>query len=95
MHNSKKLAIAIALILTVSMTLSSLLAPVHAQSYTGHKKSYAYIGATPNPVAVGEQVLLHIGISEALQITEDKWKGLTVTITAPDGSNQDTRTLQH
>ena len=77
-----------ALILIGSMAISILAAPVDAQSYTGWKASYAYIGATPNPVAVGEEVLIHVGITEALQITEDKWKGLTVTITKPDDTTQ-------
>jgi phosphotransferase system IIA component len=55
-----------ALILIGSMAISILVAPVDAQSYTGWKESYAYIGATPNPVAVGEEVLIHLGITEAL-----------------------------
>ncbi len=89
MHKlSKKLALATAMLLIVSMTTSMLFTPASAQSFTGHKKSYAYIGATPNPVAVGEQVLVHVGITEALQITEDKWRGLTVTVTHPDGTNE-------
>ena len=71
-----------------SMLSTIAITPAAAQSYTGHKKSYAYIGATPNPVAVGEQVLIHLGISEALQITQDKWRGLIVTVTKPDGTNQ-------
>ena len=70
------------------MTTSTLLTPTLAQSYTGWKAAYAYIGATPNPCAVGEEVLLHLGITEALQITEDKWRGLTVTITKPDNTTQ-------
>ncbi len=86
MAKFKRLAVAMAIILIASMTISMFALPVGAQSYTGHKKSYAYIGATPNPVAVNEEVLVHLGITEALQITEDKWKGLTVTITKPDNT---------
>ncbi|HSV48994.1 MAG TPA: PQQ-binding-like beta-propeller repeat protein [Candidatus Acidoferrales bacterium] len=88
MKLTRKLVLTIAILLIVSMTTSTLMTPALAQSFTGHKKSYAYIGATPNPVAVGEQVLLHIGITEALQITEDKWRGLTVTITKPDNKTE-------
>ena len=76
------------LILIGSMTITILIAPVGAQSFTGWKASYAYIGATPNPVAVGEEVLIHLGITEALQVTEHKWYGLTVTVTKPDGTTQ-------
>ncbi len=88
MNITKKIVLSIAILLIVSMTTSTLLTPTLAQSYTGWKSSYAYIGATPNPCAVGEEVLLHLGITEALQITEDKWKGLTVTITKPDNTTQ-------
>ncbi len=87
-NQNKNTATAVALFLTLIMVTSSFMVlPANAQSYTGHKKSYAYIGATPNPVGVGEQVLLHVGITEALQITEDKWYGLTITITDPNGDN--------
>ncbi|MCL5877355.1 MAG: PQQ-binding-like beta-propeller repeat protein [Candidatus Bathyarchaeota archaeon] len=84
----EKIAVALSIALILSMISSMLVIPIRAQSYTGWKASYAYIGATPNPCAVGEEVLLHIGITEALQITEDKWRGLTVTITKPDNTTQ-------
>jgi len=80
----KTAAIAIALILTLTMIISLVPLPT-VMGWTGHKKSYAYIGATPNPVAINEEVLLHIGISQPLEITEDKWYGLTVEVTDPDG----------
>jgi hypothetical protein len=67
----QKITTLFGLILIVSMLTTVAITPAQGQSYTGHKKTYAYIGATPNPVAVGEEVLLHIGISEALQITQD------------------------
>ena len=83
---TRKLTTAIAIILLITMITPMVTIPVNAQSWTGHKKSYAYIGATPNPVAIGEEVLLHVGITEPLQITEDKWHGLTITITKPDNT---------
>jgi outer membrane protein assembly factor BamB len=83
---TRKLTTAIAIILLITMITPMVTMPVNAQSWTGHKKSYAYIGATPNPVAVGEDVLLHVGVTEALQVTEDKWHGLTITITKPDNT---------
>jgi hypothetical protein len=84
----QKIATLFGLMMIVSMLATVAITPVQGQSYTGHKKTYAYIGATPNPVAVGEEVLVHLGISEALQITQDKWFGLTVTVTKPDGTTQ-------
>ena len=85
---NRKLTTAIAIILLITMITPMVIMPVNAQSFTGHKASYAYIGATPNPAAVGEEVLLHVGITEALQITEDKWYGLTITVTKPDNTTQ-------
>ena len=52
------------------------------------KNTFAYIGATPNPVGVGEQTLLHVGISDSLVIVSDGWTGLTVTVTKPDGTTE-------
>ena len=85
---NKTMAIAIVLFLTLTMLIPMVVTPVNAQSWTGHKASYAYIGATPNPAGVGEEVLLHVGVTEALQVTEDKWHGLTVTVTRPDNTTE-------
>jgi hypothetical protein len=51
-------------------------------------KTYAFIGTTPNPVGVSQEVLLHIGISEATAGTSFQWKGLTVTVTKPDNTTE-------
>ena len=34
---------------------------------THHKATHAYIGATPNPLGVGQQTLIHIGITDELR----------------------------
>ena len=54
-----------------------------AATYT----SYPFLGAVPNPVGVGQEVLLHVGALTALQYAEDGWVGLKVAVTAPDGTN--------
>ncbi len=88
MYNKNTIATATALILILSMIIS--IVPMQtAQAWTGHKQTYAFIGAVPNPATVGEEVLLHVGISEALQITQDKWHGLTVTVEKPDGTTEE------
>lgn len=51
------------------------------------RKTYPFINAVPNPVGVGQEVLLHIGITHPLQGALDKWEDLTVTVTDPDNSN--------
>jgi outer membrane protein assembly factor BamB len=42
----------------------------------------------PNPVGVGQEVLLHVGITTQLASTQYAWTGLTVTVTKPDGTTQ-------
>ena len=59
--------------------------PTDAQTSTA-KKTYAFINATPNPVGVGQETLLHIGISDATNGTFWQWKGLTVTVIKPDNT---------
>ena len=50
---------------------------------TTHKQPYPYIGAIPNPVGVGQMVLLHVGITDSTQTTADGFENLTVTVTDP------------
>ena len=57
-----------------------------AQTYDLDKETYAFLGAIPNPVGVNQQVLLHIGITEALGNQEEGWEDITVTVTKPDGA---------
>ncbi len=57
---------------------------VSAQSFV---KTFAFIGATPNPVGVNQEVLLHVGISAQLSTASLGWKDLSVTIMRPDGKN--------
>jgi len=75
------------LMLTISAILTAL--PVAtAQQYDQEKTTYAFIGATPNPVGVNQQVLLHVGITDFLEVATDGWEGLTVTVTKPDGNTE-------
>jgi hypothetical protein len=74
-----------------AMTLSFVNLPVSiAAEYT--KKAYPYIGAMPNPVGVGQEVLLHVGITDQVDYgfhgPNDGWEGLTVTVTRPDGTSE-------
>jgi outer membrane protein assembly factor BamB len=80
---SKAGSIAFSAVLMVTIAISLVALPASAQ-VVGSTESYTFIGATPNPVGVGQEVLLHIGITQQLQITQDGWEGLTVTVTYPD-----------
>ncbi|NVM24245.1 MAG: hypothetical protein HWN68_21005, partial [Desulfobacterales bacterium] len=74
----------IALVLTLTFAAIFIALPVSGQT-VGNIKSYSFIGATPNPVGVDQEVLLHFGITEPLQNVGQSWKDLTVTIERPDG----------
>jgi outer membrane protein assembly factor BamB len=83
---SRTKAIAIALFLIFAMVVSSLtLSTANAQDQL---TTYPYIGATPNPVGVGQEVLLHVGITKELFSAEMGWEGLTVTVEKPDGHTE-------
>jgi outer membrane protein assembly factor BamB len=82
-YKTKLSTIALILVLTLSATLVAL-PDAFAQEFSS-KKTYAYIGAVPNPVGVKQEVLLHIGISDQLSSVEMGWEDLSVTIERPDG----------
>jgi hypothetical protein len=89
---TKTIATAISLFLILAMAISLVALPAYAQAppvvQEGHSKSYAFIGAVPDPAIAGEEVLLHVGITQQLQITRDYYSGLTVTVTRPDGTTE-------
>lgn len=78
--------IALITMLTITTTIFTL--PVDSAQSPLSKKTFAYIGATPNPVGVGEPTLIHVGITDSLVVVSDGWTGLTVTVTKPDGTTE-------
>ena len=82
---NKTMATLIALLLITSMAISLIPSPGANAQTQATVKTFAFIGATPNPVGVGQQTLLHIGISAQLANAALGWKDLSVTITRPDG----------
>ncbi len=84
----RKITIAIACFLMFVLTISPAILPIVVAQPDGTKKTYAYVGATPNPVGVGEQTLLHTGITDSAGIVYDGWEGLTITVTKPDGTTE-------
>jgi outer membrane protein assembly factor BamB len=79
---------AIALILMFAMAVSFFALPDATAQEVGDKKTYPYIGAIPIPVGVGQDLLLHVGITDALGGQQYGWEGLTVTVTKPDGTTE-------
>ena len=85
MKNLKKTkfaTIALILLLTISIPFTALPSAVAVDTM----KTYAYIGAVPDPVGIGQNVLLHFGNPIALSYYPLGWENLTVTITKPDNT---------
>ncbi|MGD6807956.1 MAG: hypothetical protein ACQCN4_13480 [Candidatus Bathyarchaeia archaeon] len=84
---NRKTAILIALFTMLTMTVSLIptsLAQFGTQVNT--MTAYAFVGARPNPVGVGQEVLIHFGITAPTQNATESYKGITVTITKPDNT---------
>jgi hypothetical protein len=84
--NEKMSTLSFIAILIISTILIGLPA-VMAQD-PGSKTTYALIGATPNPIGINQQLLIHLGITDRLATDDLGWHGLTVTVEKPDGSTE-------
>ena len=71
-------------ILLLSVIASSFVCIPNASAQGSRYKSYPFIGAMPNPVGVGQTVLLHVGMLTALNNVVDGWLGLKVEVISPD-----------
>jgi outer membrane protein assembly factor BamB len=74
----------ITLLTVLTLSILTIFPMINAQE-TLTKKTYPYLGAIPNPAAVDEQMLFHVGISAQLASTHMGWEGLSITIQRPDG----------
>jgi hypothetical protein len=83
---SKTTATAISLFLLLAIAVSLVALPNANAASTA--KTYPVIGATPNPVGVGQETLILMGITQALQSDLYHWEGLTVTVDRPDGHTE-------
>jgi hypothetical protein len=82
---SKTSTTAVSLFLMFAMAVSLFALPT---ATAGEMQTYAFIGALPNPVGVGQEVLLHVGITRELWSALYGWSDLTVTVTRPDGTTE-------
>ena len=87
----KTLTISFAIMLIISMTSSMILPNVSAHTPAIQVPTYAFINAAPNPIGVGQQVTISFWIDKVPVGAEgswgDRWRGMTVTVTKPDGTN--------
>ena len=85
--NSKITTITLVLLLTLSAIIIAF-PSVSSQEYDFRKTTFAIIGATPNPIGVNQETLLHVGITDFLRDVDEGWEGLTITVTRPDGQTE-------
>jgi hypothetical protein len=81
-----KIKFLLALFTILAMTASLVTLPTSLAQFgptNNTMMSYPFIGARPNPVGVGQSVLLHFGISAATQNATESFKGITISITKP------------
>ena len=83
--------IALLLMLTIAVPLVTLpIANAHTPPWT--IPSYGFITASPDPVGVGQAVLIVFWLNNypptASGFGGDRWRGLTVTVMKPNGDNQ-------
>jgi len=82
MKTNKIFAILIVLAFVISIVP---ITQVKAQT-AATMKTYAVVDAIPNPVGVGQDVLVKYGILTQLGTVDLGWKGLTVTVVYPDNT---------
>lgn len=88
-NSCNRTTIALVFILCLTFAISIFILPtVNAQgSEYRTKQTYAMCGLMPNPVGVGQEVLVWVAITDYVQNQSCGWEGLTVTVTKPDGSS--------
>jgi hypothetical protein len=86
---SKTTATAVSVFLLLAITISLVALPnANGAETTGIMATYPVIGATPNPVGVGQETLILMGITQQLYSDLYHWTGLTVTVDKPDGKTE-------
>jgi hypothetical protein len=90
---SKTMAILIAALLTFSMTASMTLLPnASAHSPAWQIPTESFLNVAPNPIGVGQGLTVDMWLMEppptAANQYGDRWTGMTVLVTNPDGTTQ-------
>jgi hypothetical protein len=68
--NKKK---CVATLLICIFVVSIFAFPTVSSQVTGTKKTYAFVGANPNPVEVGKEVAIHFGITHEVGGPTSGW----------------------
>ncbi|MCX8151103.1 MAG: PQQ-binding-like beta-propeller repeat protein [Candidatus Bathyarchaeota archaeon] len=88
-----RLSVVLVLILSLAMATSSIfMSAVTAHTPPQNIPTFAYVTAAPNPVGVGQQVIIYMWLDKAPPTASgaygDRWKDFTLTITKPDGTTE-------
>src|SRR5512136_1821425 len=87
MLNKKLIITSTAVFMMLTFTVTILPLPIAAAQPFPKRATFAYVGAVPNPVGVGQETLIHVGITQYVAEYYG-WQGLTVTVTKPDGTTE-------
>jgi uncharacterized alpha/beta hydrolase family protein len=68
-------------------TISNGVLNVQAQTMPT-MKTYAISDSIPSLLGVGQETLLKVGITQALESAEYGWTGITITVVAPNGNTE-------
>jgi len=82
------MATLIALFLTLTIAVPLVALPTANAQAPKTKNTFPLIGALPNPIGVGQETLIWLGITDFTTRPQMGWKGLTVTVTRPDGTTE-------
>ena len=91
MTNKRQFLVAI-LIISMAFPLTALTVDA---APTSAKATYALIGAMPNPVGLGETVLMATGITDALPTAVDGFTGVTRYSNQTRQHNRNLRSIQN
>ncbi len=85
----QKIKTIITIFLLLTFATSMIMTTPQTQAQTAPTmKTYPIMDAVPNPVGVGQEVLLRFGIIEATGSAAYGWTGIKVIVTSPSGTNE-------
>ena len=89
---NKAFAIAIVMLLTVSIISTLTIQSISAQITSAQVPTFAFINVAPTPVNLGQSVTVNFWIDipppTASGVYGDRWQNMHVNVVKPDGTNE-------
>ena len=85
---NKTMATLISFMLIATIVISIFALPNANAQTSKTKNTFPIIGVHPNPIGVGQEVLIVTGITHPTMEPQIGWAGLTVTVTRPDNRTE-------